>query len=108
MGTRHHYSYGHALGAQRNNDEPAGVPHKNHFAASKISREAQARIDELGLVRVAGNVFECPSTKDFWKVNGNKVVRLSGGAVDNGEKVVAADAAAPDDFLSEILSDLTL
>lgn len=89
----------------------ASTPSKNHVASTpKLSKEASAQVAELGMVRVAGNVFECPSTKDFWKVgDGGALVRLtSGEEVDNGEKIAPApkESSASADFLQSILADL--
>ena len=66
----------------------------------------QFEIDDLMLRRVAGNVYECPSTKDFWKVNGNKIVKLVGNEVNQGESIQAAPEDRPAAFLAGILDDL--
>jgi hypothetical protein len=60
----------------------------------------------LGLVKVAENIYECPSSKDLWHVEGNKIVRVSSDEVDNGESLQAADPNAPDVFLAKILEEL--
>jgi len=60
----------------------------------------------MGLSRVAGNTFVCESTKDFWRVSGNRIVRLVGNEVDYGDKLVAAPEANPAEFLDGILGDL--
>ena|SRR5271156_1442106 len=87
----------------------AFTPSKNHIASEKLSKEASAQVAEMGLQRVAGNVYECPSTKDFWKV-GDKgsLVRLTSGEVDNGEKIAPApkESAQTEDFLQSILAEL--
>lgn len=62
----------------------------------------------MGLVRIAGNVFECPSSQDFWKVNGSKVIRLSSSEVDNGESLKPANASNPSRYLKDILAELEL
>jgi hypothetical protein len=62
----------------------------------------------MGLIRVAGNVFECPSSQDFWKVTGNKVIRLSSPEVDNGESLKPANKANPSRYLKDILAELEL
>lgn len=62
----------------------------------------------MGFIRIAGNVFECPSTQDFWKVNGSKVIRLSSSEVDNGESLKPANVANPSRYLKDILAELDL
>jgi hypothetical protein len=88
----------------------AFTPSKNHYASdSKLSKEASAMVAEMGLQRVAGNVFECPSTQEFWKV-GDKgsLVRLTSGEVDNGDRIAPApkESAQTADFLQGILAEL--
>jgi hypothetical protein len=78
----------------------------NHFA-SELDTETKRKIASMGLFRVAGNVYECPSTADFWKVSDGKIMRLSGDEVDNGESIAAAPADKPMEFLSSILDDLS-
>jgi hypothetical protein len=98
-----HYA-GHGVGTKR---PEAAVPSTNHFA--KLSKEASAKIAEMGLVRVAGNVFELPSKNEFWRVStdGN-ISRLTGGEVDLHESIQAAPKDEPADFLQGILADLEL
>ena len=80
---------------------------KNHFASMMaIPRDVQFEIDDYMLRRVAGNVYECPSTKDFWKVQGNKIVKLVGNEVNQGESIPAAPEDRPAAFLAGILDDL--
>jgi len=79
----------------------------NHFAS--ISPEAQKKVASMGLNRVAGNVYECPSTRDFWAVRGNKIVKLvADEAVDDGSSIPAAPKNRPMEFLTSVLDDLTL
>ena len=80
---------------------------KNHYSSEKISPEVKAKIASMGLSRVAGNVWESPSTKDLWKVSGGKIIRLSGEEVDNGEKISAAPSNDPMSFISAIMDDLS-
>jgi hypothetical protein len=81
---------------------------KNHFASMMaIPRDVQFEIDRFMLHRVAGNVYECPSTKDFWKVQGNKIVKLVGNEVNQGESIQAAPDDRPAAFLAGILDDLS-
>ncbi len=61
----------------------------------------------MGLQRCAGNTFICESTRDFWQVRGNKIVRLVGNEIDNGESLAAAPQDNPAGFLEDILGDLT-
>lgn len=68
--------------------------------------EGLKKAASMGLIRVAGNVFECPSTQDFWKIKGDKVIRLSGIEVDNNESLPPADVNNPSSYLREILADL--
>src|ERR1700674_2540527 len=80
---------------------------KNHFASMMaIPRDVQFSIDEYMMRRVAGNVYECPSTKDFWKVQGNKIVKLVGNEVNQGESIPAAPEDRPAAFIANILDDL--
>jgi hypothetical protein len=72
-----------------------------------LPKQVKAKIASMGLTRCAGNVWEQPSTRDFWKVEGSNIKRLTkGSVVNNGEKIVAAPADAPRSFLDDILSDL--
>lgn len=81
---------------------------KNHFSSkAKLPLEVRQKIASMGLNRVAGNIYECPSTQDFWKVQGNKVVRMATDEVDNGEKLQAAPSDTPANFLASILDDLS-
>ena len=80
---------------------------KNHFASvTPIPRDVQDFIDKYVMHRIAGNVYECPSTKDFWKVNGNKIIKLVGNEVNNGESIPGAPEDKPQAFLANILDDL--
>lgn len=80
---------------------------KNHFASyMAIPRDVQFEIDSLMMRRVAGNVYECPSTKDFWKVQGNKIVKLVGSEVNEGDSIPAAPDDRPAAFIANILDDL--
>lgn len=81
---------------------------KNHFAsATPIPRDVQQYIDKYAMQRVAGNVYECPSTKDFWKVQGTKIIKLVGNEVSNGESIPGAPDDKPAAFLANILDDLS-
>lgn len=81
---------------------------KNHFSSEeKLSPEVKAKIASMNLTRVAGNIFEAPSTRDFWKVQGNKVIKLTLDEVDNGESLQAAPSNNPASFLADILGDLS-
>lgn len=60
----------------------------------------------MGFIHIAGNLFECPSSKDLWKVKGGKIFRLTGKEVDNKERVKPADPKNPSKFLRDILSEL--
>jgi hypothetical protein len=81
---------------------------KNHFSSKeKLPPEVLQKIASMNLTRVAGNAYICESTKDFWKVQGNKVVRLVVDEVDNGESLAGASSNNPASFLADILGDLT-
>ena len=81
---------------------------KNHFSSeTTLSPEVRQKIASLGLTRVAGTQFICESSRDFWVVQGNKVMRLSGDEVDNGESLKAAPVDNPASFLAAILDDLS-
>jgi hypothetical protein len=103
----------HGLGGTRS--KQAGVlpsddgliSEQGHFKTASVTPELRRKIEEMGLIRVAGNAYRCTSTKDFWKVQGGKVIRISVDEVDNGESIQAAPADTPGNFLSSILADLT-
>jgi|ERR1700739_893625 len=81
---------------------------KNHLASeAALAPEVKSKIASMGLNRVAGNIYECPSTKDFWAVQGNKVIRMATEEVDNGERLPSAPSDTPASFLAAILDDLT-
>ena len=78
----------------------------NHLASSPLSAEVIRKAASMGLRRVAGNQFVCESTKDFWQVRGNKLVRLVGNEVDNGDRLSAAPEDNPAQFMDDILGSL--
>ena len=80
---------------------------KNHFSSEALPKEVSSKIASMGLTRVAGNAYICESTKDFWTVRGNKVVRLVIDEVDNGESLAPAPSNDPASFLAGILDDLS-
>jgi hypothetical protein len=91
------------------------TPVKPHFLAHgntsiEFPREGKVGMKvaaSLGLVKIAENMYECPSTKDLWRVEGSRIVRVSkADEVDNGETMKAADVNAPDVFLAKILDEL--
>jgi hypothetical protein len=88
--------------------EVEGTNKSNHFASTTVlTTEAKKKIASLGLQRVAGNIYEAPSTRDFWQVTGNGgIKRLCAEEVDNHERIAAAPSSAPSDFLDEILGSL--
>lgn len=85
---------------------------------SYIGRVKQAREEEapspylikkvafMGFVHLAGNLFECKSSKDLWKVKGGKIIRLTDKEVDNKERVKPSNPDNPSKFLKDILSEL--
>ena len=86
----------------RAHDVGAVDPH--HTA--DLSPEVQQKIAQLGLVHRAGNLYESPSTQDFWQVQGNTIKRLVGEEVDNGEEIQAAPEERPMQFIESILDEL--
>jgi hypothetical protein len=104
MSKKIHGKESHGLGRAKSG---ADIFSKNHFASMMaIPRDVQFQIDEYMMRRVAGNVYECPSTKDFWKVQGNRIVKLVGNEVNQGESIPAAPDDRPAAFLANILDDL--
>lgn len=80
---------------------------RNHFAGlAAYPAEVRDEISRWGLTRVAGNVFECRSTKDFWAVKGGTIMKLVGNEVDAGESIPGAPGDKPAAFLANILDDL--
>lgn len=73
-----------------------------------VEESGVKKASAMGLIRIAGNMFECPSTKDFWKVEGSKVIRLTSSEVDNDESLKPANTVNPSKFLKDILADLEL
>ena len=69
---------------------------------------ANKQAKDNGLVRVAGNVYEHPATRDFWAVKNGQLVRLTGKSsiVDDDEHMDPADANDPEATLDSILADL--
>jgi hypothetical protein len=61
---------------------------------------------KLGLLKEAKNRFVCPSSKDLWEVQGDKIVRLSAEVVDNGESLEPAPKEKPETFLASLLDEL--
>jgi hypothetical protein len=96
----------HGLGGSRQMNEQLSSAPTEHFKTASVTPELRQKIEEMGLVRVAGNAYRCPSTRDFWAVKGGKVIRITVDEVDNGESIQAAPADAPGNFLSSILADL--
>lgn len=78
--------------------------------AAALSKQAKEVIARMNLQRVAGNMYECPSTRDFWQVTAEGGIKrlAETTTVDSGEKLMAADATDPESTLNTILSDLTL
>ena len=93
----------------------ANTDQQVHFLSGKSSKLASStqasdkgmqKAASLGLIRVAGDMFECPSTRDLWRVNGDKVMRVTSAEVDFNEKLKAANEDDPKSFLSSILAQL--
>jgi len=80
---------------------------KNHYAsASPIPQAVQHYIDQFSMHRVAGSIYECPATRDFWKLSGNKIVKLVGNEVNDGDSIPAAPDDKPAAFLANLLDSL--
>ena len=103
MKTTHHY-VAHGVGTTQTPETPS----ENHFSSKKLSKTAATQISTMGLVRVAGNVFELPAKQEFWKVgeDGNLMRLTKQGEVDLGDKIAAAPVDEPADFLQQILGEL--
>jgi len=101
------------LGAQKSAD--GGVFSVNHFiSAAPVPPAVKAKIASMGLERVAGSIYAampnsqtCMSTRDFWKVNGNSIIRLTGDEVDQGESIKAAPKNDPMGFMSSLMDDIS-
>jgi hypothetical protein len=89
-------------------EQAEGVVKSNHFASTTVlTADTKKKIASMGLERVAGNVYENKSTRDFWQVtSGGGIKRLCSGEVDNNERIAAAPTNAPADFLDEVLGSL--
>jgi hypothetical protein len=83
-----------------------GSPTRKLASSKQASEKGMQKAAFLGLIRIAGNMFECPSTKDLWKVNGDKVIRLSSTEVDFNEKLTPADSDDPKGYLAGLLAEL--
>ena len=105
MGKFRHYA-SHGLGQPQ--EKVSGRFNLNHFISSVPLPAATAKkVASMGLNRVAGNIYECPSTHDFWRVQGGKIVKLVGSEeVDNGESITAAPRKNPAGFMSSVMDDI--
>ena len=94
------------LGAQKSAD--SNVFTVNHFiSAAPMAPAVKVKIASLGLVRVSGNIYEAPSTRDFWAVKGGKILKLTGDdVVDNGESIQAAPKNDPMGFMGSLMDDI--
>jgi hypothetical protein len=97
-----------SVGIGQPKEKVSGRFNLNHFISSvPLPAPIAKKVASMGLSRVAGNVYECPSTHDFWKVQGNKIVKLVGSdEVDNGESIVAAPRRNPQGFMSSVMGDI--
>lgn len=125
MSTLNHMQ-AHALGGSRSKGDSlldAILPAKRTASAASPARPTDphavvaaltpAHAERLGikggrLSLVAGNIYECPATRDFWAVRNGKLVRLTGkeSMVDDGETLTAMDSLDPETHLNKILADL--
>ena len=60
----------------------------------------------MGLIRLAGNVFSKPASKDFWKVDGDKIVRLVSSEVDLDESLEPTSTDDPEGHIASLLAEL--
>lgn len=88
-------------------EEAIDLPSLNHCKQASAQDPIMKQAAKQGLRRVAGNIFICPSSRDLWRANGGKIVRLVGVEVDNGESLPGAPASDPGAFLQDALDDLT-
>jgi len=86
---------------------PFGLGQSRQDATTDIPASTLRKLASMGFERVAGNQFVCQSTKEFWQVKGNKLVRLVGNEVDAGDRLTAPKDDNPAEFLESILGDLT-
>jgi hypothetical protein len=77
---------------------------KNHY--TEHPPEVMQKISSMQLQRVAGNVYACPSDRDFWQVQGNKIIKLVGSEIDTGQSIPAASDTNPASSLKNFLGDL--
>lgn len=106
MGILRHQTQTHGLGSKRHVEE-LSAPSKNHMASeAALPKQVKSKIASMNLQRVAGNVYECSADRTFWEVKEGKINRMVKGVVDTGQRIVAAPADAPANFLDEILGDL--
>ena len=96
----------HGVGAGRESAQLPSLPSINHAKSASLNKVA-AQVKQRGLRRVAGNVFVCPSSKDFWGVKGNKLVRLTSQEVDNGESIAIPSGRSPQDSITQIFDGIT-
>ena len=98
-----------AAGVGHRQDSERSITFRNHFAsATPIPVSTRRKIASMGLQRVAGNIFTCESSRDFWAVTADGgIKRLCGGEVDNGESIPAAPKDQPLQFLESVLGDLS-
>ena len=81
---------------------------KNHFASlAAYSEEVRQQIASWGLTRVAGSIYECPASHDFWQVKDGKIRKLVDSEVDDGDSIPGAPEYKPATFLANILDDLS-
>ena len=96
----------HGLGSEKTNEATFSPVQgqKNHFSSlSAYPKEVREQITSWGLTRVAGNVFICPSSANFWAVKGGKIVKLTGDEVDNGEHIAGVPTINQNSFLPTYL-----
>ncbi len=83
----------------------SSAPSNNHY--TPLNKKANVIATEMGLERVAGNIYESKSRRDFWKVSENGgITRLTADEVDDGDSIPAAPKEAADDFLRDVLAAL--
>lgn len=75
-------------------------------SATSIPEDVLKTAKNMGLVRLAGNIFSKPASKDFWKVDGDKIVRLVSSEVDLGETLEPTSTDDPEGHIASLLADL--
>lgn len=72
-----------------------------------MSKTAAAAIMDMGLTRVAGNVFVAPFGREFWRLDGGRIIRMGGDEIeDKDAKLPAAPSNDPESYLREVMAEI--